>query len=372
MRYFNYAGVSPTRTEAVDEIQTISDAFRTLLFSESGIAWYRKQVEKCKQKVAQFLHARLSEGGDSLFFVPNATTAYQLTLSALGLNRGDIVIISDQEHLSILQALYSLRQRGIELIVIPASSEGKFLTQLDDVCKGRRTRLITLSHVAHSDGRMFPLQQVCEIAKRRQVILAIDGAQAVGHIPVDLRTLDVDFYFFSGHKWCAGPMGTGALLITKQYKERVESRESDLSVSGNAYECFDLGTQNIGLIAGLARACEIKQQELPEMGNFGRLRTLFRGCLSRISDVEIAEWDGPHAPGIVSFQVHKAGFDATRIAEYLHLKYDIAIKPLRYPESPPKLRVSWSSSTEVQDILFLSEKLDEALEFHAERRQPQL
>ena len=86
--------------------------------------------------------------------------------------------------------------------------------------------------------------------------------------------------------------------------------------------------------------------------------------MSRISDVEIVEWDGPHAPQILSFQVHKAGFDPTRIAEYLNEKYEIAIKPLRYPALPPLLRVSWALSIEASAMLFLAEKLDEALEFH--------
>jgi selenocysteine lyase/cysteine desulfurase len=363
MRYFNYAGLSPARVEALEEMQAVSNEFRALLFSESGIAWYRKQVENCRQKVARLLHANLGEGGDSLVFVPNTTTAYRLALAALEFHPGDIVITSDQEHLSTFQALHSLKQRGVELIVIPASSEGTFLTQLDDVCRDRRARLITLSHVANTDGRVFPLQQVCEIAERRHIILAIDGAQAVGHVPLDLGTLNVDFYFFSGHKWCAGPMGTGALLITKQYKERYVRRVSGLSVTESAQEYVDLGTQNIGLISGLARACEMKQQELPAMADLAGLRTLFKGCVSRMSDVEITEWDGPHAPGILSFQVNKAGFDATRIAEYLNAKHAIAIKPLRYLESPHLLRVSWSLSTEVQDILFLAEKLDEALGF---------
>ena len=106
-RYFNYVGLSPTRAEAVEEIQAVSDEFRTLLFSESGIAWYRKQVENGRQKVARLLHVNLGEGGDTLIFVPNATTAYRLTLSALELHRGDMVITSDQEHPSTLQGLYS-------------------------------------------------------------------------------------------------------------------------------------------------------------------------------------------------------------------------------------------------------------------------
>ena len=363
MRYFNYAGLHPARVEAVEEMQAVSDEFRALLFSESGIAWYRAQVENSRQKVARLLHVNLGEGGASLVFVPNTTTAYRLALAALEFYPGDIVITSDQEHLSTLQALSNLKRRGVELIIIPASSEERFLTQLDDICKERTIRLITVSHVAHTDGRVFPLQQVCEIAGRRNVILAIDGAQAVGHVPVNLGTLDVDFYYFSGHKWCAGPMGTGALVMTQRYKEKHARQESGLSVTGSAQEYVDLGTQNIGLISGFARACEIKQQELPAMGGLASLRTLLRERMSRMSDVNIAEWDGPHAPGILSFQVNKAGVDATRIAEYLNAKYDIAIKPLRYHESSHMLRVSWSFSTEAQDILVLAEKLDEALRF---------
>lgn len=100
---------------------------------------------------------------------PMPTTAYRLTLSELDLHRGDVVITSDQEHPSTLQTLDSLKQRGIELIVIPASSEGRFLSQLDDICKERKTRLISLSHVAHSDGRVFPLQS----AYRQIGVLAI-------------------------------------------------------------------------------------------------------------------------------------------------------------------------------------------------------
>ncbi len=363
MRYFNYAGLSPTRAEAIEAMQVVSDQFGTQLFSESGIAWYRKQADDCRKKVAQLLHVTLGNGDNSLVFVPNATTAYRIALSALEFHRGDAVITSDQEHPSTLVALHSLKQRGIELIVIPASCEGRFLTQLDDVCKERRTRLITLSHVAHTDGRTFPLRQVCEIARRWHVILAIDGAQAVGHVPVDLGTLDVDFYFFSGHKWCTGPMGTGALLVTKHFKAGHVGRESDLLERRSAHEYFDLGTQNIGLISGFAKACEIRQQELPSMANLAGLRILFRERLRNMRDVQIVEWDGSHAPGILSFRINSAQIDTTQIAEYLSGRYDIAVKPIGYRELPQMLRVSWSLSTDVDDIVFLAEKLDEALEF---------
>ncbi|MGE0468296.1 MAG: aminotransferase class V-fold PLP-dependent enzyme [Nitrospira sp.] len=361
MRYFNYAGFTPARAEAVEEMQAVSDEFGTQLFSQSGIAWYRTQLVNTRAKVARLLHVNDGEASETLAFTQNSTTACRFVVSSLDLHRGDVVVTSDQEHLSTWQTLEDLRQRGVELVVIPVSSEERFLTQLEDVCRKRTVKLITVSHVAHTDGRILPVHQVGEIAGKRNTILMIDGAQAVGHIPVDLSALDADCYFFSGHKWCAGPMGTGALFITKRDEPRLTRRASGLSETGSAQEYFELGTQNIGLIAGLGRACEMKQQELPTMVNLASLRTLFRGCLSRMNGVETVEWDGPHAPGILSFRLHNPAFNATRIAEHLEVKYDIAIKPLRSLEFSQMLRVSWSVSTDVQDVLFLAEKLGEAL-----------
>ncbi|MGQ0812255.1 MAG: aminotransferase class V-fold PLP-dependent enzyme [Nitrospiraceae bacterium] len=362
MRYFNYAGLSPTRAEAVTAMQAVSSEFRTMLFSEFGIAWYRKQVEEYRKKIAQFIHANLGQGADSLLFVSNATTAYKIALSTLALRPGNVVITSDQEHPSTLQALHSLKPQGIELNIIPAGSPGRFVAQLEDACKDNQARLITLSHVACTDGRIFPLQKVCEIAGRRNVVVAIDGAQAVGHIPVDLGTLDVDLYCFSGHKWCAGPMGTGALLITEQYKKRQARGEPGPLMKGDAHDYLDLGTQNIGLIAGLAQACELRQQELPTATTGpSDLRTLLKERLSKMREVEIVEWDGPHAPGILSVSIRNPHIEVSRVAEYLSSKHDIAVKPINSPELPQMLRVSWSSSTEVHDILFLVEKLEEAL-----------
>ena len=363
MHYFNYAGLSPTRAEAFEQMQEIAEEFSTRLFSQSGIAWYRTQVENSRCQVARLLQAHLGEGDDSLIFVPNATTACTLALSTLELQRGDLVITSDQEHPSTRQAHITLRQRGIEVLVIPACSEESFLAHLEEACKDRRTKLITISHVAHTDGRIFPVRQVSEISARHNVMLVIDGAQAVGHIPVDLRTLDVDVYFFSGHKWCAGPMGTGALVLTKRFKDRAARRESGRSETGFTAEYVDFGTQNIGLIAGFGRACERTQQELPAMSGLARFRALFKGRVTGVHDIECAEWNGPHAPGIMSLRVTKAGIDATRLAEYLAVTHDIAIKPTRDSESPQLLRASWSLSTDDQDVMFLADKVIEALEW---------
>ena len=68
--------VSPTRAESVEAMQVASDEFRTQLFSESGIAWYRKQADDCREKVAHFLHVKLGEGGHPLVFIVTVIRAF--------------------------------------------------------------------------------------------------------------------------------------------------------------------------------------------------------------------------------------------------------------------------------------------------------
>lgn len=362
MRYFNYAGLTPARPEVVRTMYRAAETFGALLFSESGIVWYRKQVEECSDQIASLLDVRLGRDGHSLLLCPNATSSARIVLSMLGLQAGDLVITSNQEHPSTLQALSGLRQKGIGLKVIPAQSEGQFLAGLEEACQEKTVGLLMLSHVAHSDGRVFPIQQICEIAARRDILVAIDGAQAVGHIPVNVGALAVDFYYFSGHKWCAGPMGSGALVIAERYKRRAAGQETRRLENDPSEHNLNLGTQNIGLIAGLGVACKLRRHEWPALARLAELRALFSRRLSSIREVEIAAWDGVHAPGILSFRVTKTGFDPARMAAYLSNQHGVVLKPIRYSGFPPMLRASWSLTTQDHDILFLAEKLEETLE----------
>src|SRR5690606_7557799 len=85
-----------------------------------------------------------------------------------------------------------------------------------------RTRLIFVSHVSYKSGALLPLDEWVALAKQRGILIGADGAQAVGQLPVDLRTLGVDFYALPGQKWLLGPDGTGALYVRKEVQEMLE------------------------------------------------------------------------------------------------------------------------------------------------------
>ena len=352
MLYFNYAGLGREELASRTETRIVQDSFEQVLFSEAGVRWYSNQVEKCQRVVQRMLGISGSDSHANIIFVPNATTAFQIILSEVDLQKGDAVVTSKQEHPAIIRPLLRLREKGIELKVIDADSEGEFCEKLTDLASKYEVRMLVISHVSHTDGRIFPLRRISEITKQQNMIMAIDGAQAVGHLPIDLQNVAADFYFFSGHKWCCGPMGTGALFVSQKYLERNTRIKLSLSEMGSVQKYFDLGTQHIGLISGLAKACEMRIENLPSLTkHLLKLQDQFRELASHLKGAHLSIWNGEHAPGICTLRLEGANLSRPNlIADHLQQNYGIAVKPFNYPELPGQLRISYLRETSESDI----------------------
>lgn len=361
MIYFNYAGLGRERPESKEKTRMVQAQFEELLFSESGVQWYATQLENCKRILQQLLGLSKTCSTDNILFVPNATTAFQVILSDLVFNKGDVLLTSDQEHPSIIRSLFRLKKKGVELKAINATSEDEFCEKLQESCVKYNARMLLLSHVAYTDGRIFPLRRACEIAKQNGLIVVIDGAQAVGHIPVDLKDLSIDFYFFSGHKWCCGPMGTGAFYISDNYLGRSQIK-LDLLEIGTIKKYFDVGTQNVGLISGLATACALRIEELPAMVHrLSALQSLLKKLSSSLQGAHICQWVGEHAPGIITIRLESDMVNPSQLTAYLFDEHDMVIKPFAYPEQPGIARISYLPQTTEEDIRNLIGRLQDSL-----------
>jgi len=175
----------------------------------------------------------------------------------------------------------------------------------------------------------------------------VDGAQAVGHIPVDLREIDADVYFFPGHKWCRGPLGTGALVVQPHLFSHHSGFDLTLPEQENVCaERFEIGTSNIGLITGLATACSLKQREGLGTETLHESRNLARDQVTHCQALHLHEWDGPHAPGILTFHCDKPE-DHAPLVHHLTATQKIIVKSFStYPaEECPAIRFSWCPST---------------------------
>jgi L-cysteine/cystine lyase len=354
MIYLNPAGLSPFHPEVQEEISRTLDTFSHLLYAESGIQYYRETLQRCRRTITDWLALNDEQ---RLAFMPNTTTACCLTLSRIKWKTGDILLTTTHENSTILQEINELEDRGVEIISLEPDSPAGLLLQLETAVNKRSVRAIVVSHVSHFDGRIFPIATIQNLAQSHQALLIVDGAQAVGHIPVSFQQLRPHAYFVPGHKWCAGPMGTGALILSEKCGGILARRDGgkDCQQETQPYWTrYELGTQNIGLIAGLAKACDMKRQAGMNGQILDKIREEWKVRLGHYPGIRIIEWDGPHAPGILSFACLNEKTE--QFIQTVSSNHSIAWKTFTHPSYPSRLsvRVSWTadtSKTELRSVL---------------------
>ncbi len=180
-----------------------------------------KLHEASRERVRQFINAAST---NEIIFTRGTTEALNLLASSFGeafLREGDEVIVSTMEHHSNIVPWQLLEARkGIKLRVIPITDRGEIC--MDEYAKlfNERTRLVSVMHVSNVLGTVNPIREMIRIAHEHDVPFAVDGAQSVPHIKVDVQDLDADFYAFSAHK-VYGPTGIGVLYGKEHWLDRM-------------------------------------------------------------------------------------------------------------------------------------------------------
>ena len=180
-----------------------------------------KLHEASRERVRQFIHAAST---NEIVFTRGTTEAINLLASSFGeafLREGDEVIVSTMEHHSNIVPWQLLEMRkGIKLRVIPITDRGEIC--MDEYVRlfNERTRLVSVMHVSNVLGTVNPISEMLRIAHEHGVPFAVDGAQGVPHIAVDVQALDADFYAFSAHK-VYGPTGIGVLYGKERWLDRM-------------------------------------------------------------------------------------------------------------------------------------------------------
>ncbi|HYV43836.1 MAG TPA: cysteine desulfurase [Myxococcaceae bacterium] len=175
--------------------------------SERATASY----EGARTKVRKFLNAADDR---EIVFVRGTTEAINLVAQTFGrskLNVGDAVAITAMEHHSnIVPWQMVCQERGAQLRVAPIDERGDLRLDALERLLTPEVKLLSLVHVSNALGTVNPIRRICELAHAKGIPVLVDGAQAVSHLPVDVRALGCDFYAISAHKMF-GPTGIGAL-----------------------------------------------------------------------------------------------------------------------------------------------------------------
>lgn len=186
------------------------------VFESAGVFW------RAQQKVAAFLGVEPNH----LYLRSNITSALNDFLFALELGQGEI-LLTGMEYgatanlVKVRAAQLGLSVRAASLPMNPEITSTDLLeavaSQFTD-----QTRALVLSHVLTGTGTILPIQQIAEEAKKRGIIVIVDGAHAVGSLPLDISRLGVDFYGGNFHKWFLGPKGTAFGWVNPRLMEQLE------------------------------------------------------------------------------------------------------------------------------------------------------
>ena len=329
--YFDNAATSDPKPPSV--VKAVTDAL-TRCNANPGRSGHRAAIEAgrivldARQQLQSILGA---EDATGVIFTLNCTDALNLAIKG-SLNYGDHVITTLLEHNSVLRPLNELARRGrISLTMLPPRDDG-FISP-EDVLRAIRadTRLIVVTHASNVTGAIQPVAAIGQIARQHGVRYLIDGAQALGAMPVNVQALNCDLYAFPGHKSLLGPQGTGGLYIRPGI-ELYTLREGGTGSSSDSMfqpeelpERYESGTVNLPGIAGLGAGCAHVAGQLAQILSHERELTaaLYEG-LSKMDGVTLySPAEEAARAGIVSFNL--GDLSSSQTADAL-ARADVAVR----------------------------------------------
>lgn len=256
MIYLDNCATTKPREEVVDVmIQALKEDFANPSSLHSLGFSAEKKVEESRKNIAKLINA----APDELYFTSGGTESNNIALHGLikkNKRLGNKIITTKIEHASVIDQLRSYKEKGFDIVEIPVDRYGNLNTEeLYNEIDGK-TIVLSLFHVNNEVGSINDIENIIKKVKsiNKNVLIHVDGVQAFGKIPVDVKTLGCDTYSMSGHK-IYGPKGIGVLYLKNSLKI------SSLVIGGGQESGLRSGTENVPGILGLGKACEITYKE---------------------------------------------------------------------------------------------------------------
>ena len=251
--YLNSGTLGPCRKETIEATKKAWEELETLPLKYYGRWGAEELAEKTRRTAARFLGCDISE-----VVITNSTTNGMNSIAqGLRLKTGDHIVTTDQEHGGgILCWEYYQKYHGVivdKITIPPGENNGEAIVNRINDKVTKQTRLISISHIFSSTGLRMPVTEISSLARSKNILCIVDGAQAAGAIKVNVKELGCHAYATSWHKWLMGPKGTGILYLAKEVQDLI--RPMQFEESYNTYVDSN-GVVNSPGILGLGTAIE--------------------------------------------------------------------------------------------------------------------
>ena len=329
-------------------------------------------VQSARETIAKAIGASM----DEIIFTSGATESDNLALIGVmekNKEKGNHLITCVTEHKAILDTAKYLEKNGCDVTYLPVDEYGEInLNELKNAITDK-TVLISIMAANNEIGTIAPLEEIGKIAHENDVLFHTDAAQAVGHIPIDVKKMNIDLMSFSSHK-TYGPKGIGALYV-RSLSPRVKL---DSIVHGGGQERnIRSGTLNVPGIVGFAAAVDISIKEMDVYNKFAKLITdairrqleNVGGILNGHPDRRLAHnlnmrFDGIESKAIINSVSKKVAISAgsactTDVVEPSHVLLAIG---LNEEQSHQSIRIGLSRFTSGTEAMVAAEEICDAIE----------
>lgn len=314
--YFNFGGQGPLPQVALDGMV---EAWQTMQrlgpFSSAVGEWVDSQLVATRRAIAQ----ELQVAPETIALTENVTAGCNIVLWGIDWRSGDRLLMSDCEHPGVVAATRAIAQRwGVEVDCFPLLSPPADQS-LAEVIADRlkpNTRLLLVSHALWNTGEVLDIPAIAQACRRQQptVQILVDAAQSVGMLSLDLAALDIDFYAFTGHKWCCGPDGLGGLYVNPRstleptfvgWRGITADRQGNPTGHKPTGQRFEVATSAYALGVGLQAALALHRRWGTPEERSERIRQSAARLWQQLQDTPgLSCWlDRPPATGLVSFRV---------------------------------------------------------------------
>src|SRR6476646_1048418 len=297
--YLQTGSLGPTPRPVMERT---SAAWKELELNPSfyGYGAHEHAMDDVRASAARFLGCKTEE----LVLTRCTTDGMNTVAQGLTFAAGDRVLTTDQEHPGGRHCWdYVARRFGVAIDVVaipPGENDAQAIVDRFAKAITQRTRVLSFSHLLSSTGLHMPVAPLSALARSHGCIAVVDGAQAVGGIPVDVKALGCHVYATSGHKWLLGPKGTGLLYLSEELGDRV-----DLVSDAPMHAAYGEGTgvTSIPSVLGLGAAVEYVSSmgiDKVEAHNLALRARLF-AALQDVPKVRVmSAISGPLASGLVT------------------------------------------------------------------------
>lgn len=218
-----------------------------------------EKIYECREELASFFG---SPNPENVIFTMNTTMALNTAIKGL-LRRGDHVLLSDMEHNAVFRPIYKLARDGVITYDVfntfPATPSRTTEMILASILEKLRptTRMLICAHASNICSAMLPLEEIGALCRKKGILFVVDAAQSAGHLPIDMKKMQIDALCAPGHKGLWGPQGCGILVLGDGIvaDTLIEGGSGYNSLEGSmpsdAPERYEAGTLPTPAIAGL-------------------------------------------------------------------------------------------------------------------------